>query len=131
MKKLLLPLLLSLVFTGSAYAAADVYSCKYKTIELMGNNIKSNILSPEITLIVEKKQITSIYISSYSGKAKQDVFKILKEDKRFGLVALKKPSWNSISTLYFNKRTKRFSMADLILEAVTSYSGNCTFMYTQ
>ena len=130
MKKLLLLLLLSLAFIGSANAG-DVYSCKYSTVRIMGDSVTTGIISPDITLIVDKKQVTTIFISPISGKPLRFVYKILEQDKRFGLTALEKPISNSVSTLYFNKRTKRFSMADLILEAVTSSSGRCTFMYSQ
>ena len=135
MKKLLLLLLLSLGFIGSANAAGDVYSCKYKTVEVSGeneNDISSNFHNPDITLIVEKKQVTTISINPIDGKSYKDVYKILKQHKSYGLTAMEKTyTSNGVSTLYFNKNTLRFSMAILGLYIATGYSGRCTFMYSQ
>ena len=130
MKKLILLTILCLGVYSSSYAG-EVYSCKYKAVEVSGNNV-SNILSPDITLIVDRKQVTTVSINPIDGKSYREVFKILKQDKRFGLVALeKKHAANSVSTLYFNKKTRRFSMSDLVLYSSTGYSGSCTFMYSQ
>ena len=131
MSRLLLLLLISLGFTGSAYAAGDVYSCKYSTVRIMGDSVTTGIISPDITLIVDKKQVTTIFISPISGKSLRFVYKILEQDKRFGLTALEKPISNSVSTLYFDKVTKRFSMADLTTNMSDGSSGRCTFMYSQ
>ena len=68
MKKLLLLLLLSLGLIGSANAG-DVYTCKYVTeliTNVTGEKVTLGLVSPEITMIVENKQVTTIQVPVFS-----------------------------------------------------------------
>jgi hypothetical protein len=129
MKKLLLLLLLSLAFIGSAYAG-DVYACKYRSQDISVNyGERTGLISPDITLIVEKKQVTTIWIGT-DGKSYSDVYKIAKQDKK-SLTALKKATSWRIEGVFFDKKNKEFSMTQLGFSSVTGSSGRCTFMYSQ
>ena len=131
MKKLLLLLLLSLGFIGSAYAG-DVYYCKYKTIDIGPTGTRTGIISPDITLIVKKREVITMLSNPLTGETDTEAYKILEKDKFFGLTAMsKKIGPNSISILYFSERTKEFAMAYTTVSRATASSGRCTFMYSQ
>ena len=121
MKKLLLLLLLSLSFTGSANAS-DFYNCEHYwvSIGLLGD--KSNYNPQDFILEVERKNAT---ITQYGQK--NIVFKI---EKKFddSFTASVKPTAHEMHVLAFNGGTHTFSRAYAGPLGSTAYYGQCTLL---
>ena len=126
MKKLLLLLLLSLGFMGSAYAG-DVYLCKHEFKEMGALGYRDIKNPPDITLIVERNKVTNL--TKFGTETHKRVFKIkMKYDNSFN--AMREAS-TGIQTLHFNKKNGSFYMASVGPLGVSSNAGVCTFMYSQ
>ena len=132
MKKLLLLLLLSLGFIGSAYAETFVLTCNAKSVDMtqFGANTNFPNSTKTITMILEGNSnngITKITFNDigYKGEIRSSIFKILKQDTS-GLTAL----GNNISAfggdmLFLNLQDGTFSHTILELATVSSTVGRC------
>ena len=121
MKKLLLLLLLSLAFVGSANAS-DLYNCEHYWVQIGVMGDKSNYNPKDFKLKVERKNATII---RYGWEDK--VFKIEKKyDDSF--TAIKKPTAHEMDVLAFNGGTHTFSRAYAGPIGSIAYFGKCTLL---
>ena len=121
MKKLLLLLLLSLAFIGSANAS-EWYKCKHYWVSISILGDKSNYKPKDFKLKVERKNATIIQY----GKENK-VFKI-EQKYSDSFTAMKKPTAHEMHVLAFNGGTHSFSMAYVGPIGSEAYFGQCTLL---
>ena len=132
MKKLLLLLLLSLGFIGSANASTSIIMCDAKSVEITQFGARTTFpnSTKTITMILDgnkSKGITNITIKEIlsSGDSFSTTYSILKQDDRALTALINKPSSHGAEILFLNKQDGTFSIANLSMNAALGTTGRC------
>ena len=120
MKKLLLFLLISHSFIGTAYSASNTYICNYDMVKTQGDKAYSGYNDPPLTMIVDRKKITVKRESPVADAIVTSVYKVVRNTETFlgQFIIAYKDTRTDISSLVFRvtdengKTVNELSIAD-------------------